>query len=63
MRSVLALSVFVVVTIAAGNEFSAIAPVAGVLFLFMLVFGYLFDKWFYNWRMRRWQAKRAGRSG
>lgn len=31
-----------------------------VMFLFLLGFGYLFDKWFYRWRLRRWERKRAG---
>lgn len=63
VRSVLAIAVFVVLTTATGNKFSAVAPIAGVLFLFMVVLGYLFDQWFYRWRMKRWEAKRAGRSG
>ncbi len=63
VRSVLAIAVFVVLTTATGNKFTTVAPIAGVLFLLMVVLGYAFDKWFYRWRMRRWEAKRAGRSG
>lgn len=63
MRSVLAIAVFLVITTASGSAVSAVAPLAGVLFVFMVVFGFMFDKWFYRWRLRRWEAKRAGRSG
>lgn len=60
VRSVLAIAVFLIVTLATGSDFAAVAPVAAVLFVFMVGFGWLFDRWFYRWRLRRWQAKRAG---
>lgn len=63
VRSVLAISVFLVVTTATGSQFSAVAPIAGVLFLFMVAGGYMFDKWFYSVRMKRWNAKHGARKG
>jgi len=30
------------------------------MFLFLLGFGWLFDRWFYKFRLRRWEQKRAG---
>jgi hypothetical protein len=30
------------------------------MFLFLLGFGWLFDRWFYRFRLRRWERKRAG---
>lgn len=61
VRSVLAIGVFLAVTLATGTPASQVIPVALVLFVFMAAFGYVFDKWFYRWRMKRWEARRAGR--
>ena len=30
------------------------------MFLILLGFGYVFDKWFYRWRLSRWERRRAG---
>ncbi len=62
VRSVLAIAIFLIVTTATGTEFVPAAVIAGVLFVFMVGFGYLFDKWFYTVRMKRWLAKRGGKA-
>lgn len=62
VRSVLAIAVFLIITTATGNKFSQVAVIAGVLFVFMVGFGYMFDKWFYTVRMKRWIAKRGGKA-
>jgi hypothetical protein len=61
VRSVLAIAVFLIVTIASGSTLNQVAPIAAVLLVAMVVFGHWFDKWFYKYRMKRWEARRGGR--
>jgi len=61
VRSVLAIAVFLIITTATGSQFRQVAVIGAVLFVFMVGFGYVFDKWFYGVRMKRWNAKRGGK--
>lgn len=45
--------------IGGGNAGSNIVTVA-IMFVFLLVFGWVFDSWFYRLRLRRWEKKRSG---
>jgi hypothetical protein len=57
----LAAAVFLVLLtfIGGGNAGSNIVTVA-IMFVFLLVFGWVFDSWFYRLRLRRWEKKRSG---
>lgn len=55
----LATAVFVVIVTLSGTKLADVSLVAAILFVMMVVFGWLFDKWFYQLRLRRWHAKRA----
>lgn len=61
MRSVLASAVFLLfLSLSSGGSPGANMVLVLVMFLFLLGFGWLFDRWFYRWRLRRWERKRAG---
>lgn len=59
-RSLMASAVFYLfLSLTGGSPGSNIVLVA-IMFVFLLGFGYLFDRWFYRWRLRRWERRRAG---
>ncbi len=61
VRSVLAAAVFLLfLSLSSGGSAGANMVLAAVMFLFLLGFGWLFDRWFYRFRLRRWERKRAG---
>jgi len=60
IRSLLASAVFFLVLGFSGGTAASNLVLVVVMFLFLLGFGYLFDKWFYRWRLRRWERRRAG---
>ena len=61
IRSILAAAVFWVLLTATDNRRpGSNAVVVVIMFLFLLLFGWAFDKWFYRWRLRRWERRRAG---
>ncbi len=43
-----------------GSKVGANLSLTAFMFVFLLVFGWLFDSWFYKFRVRRWERKRAG---
>lgn len=59
-RSAMASAVFYFLLSFTGGSASADLLLVVVMFLFLLGFGYLFDRWFYRWRLQRWERKRAG---
>ncbi len=61
VRSVMASAVFLVfLTLTSGGSAGANILLVLVMFLFLMGFGWLFDRWFYRFRLRRWEQKRAG---
>lgn len=60
IRSVLASIVFFVFLSLSGGNAGGNLILVVVMFLFLLGFGYVFDRWFYRWRLRRWEKKRGG---
>ena len=59
-RALMASAVFYLFLSLGGGGGGATLLLVGVMFLFLLAFGTLFDRWFYKWRLRRWERKRAG---
>lgn len=61
VRSVLASAVFLLfLSLTGGGSAGANLVLVAVMFVFLLGFGWLFDRWFYRVRLRRWERKRAG---
>jgi hypothetical protein len=60
LRSLMASAVFYLFLSLSGGSSGGNLVLVAVMFLFLLGFGYLFDRWFYRWRLRRWERKRAG---
>ena len=58
-RSVMASAVFYLFLSLGGGGGGGTLLLVGVMFLFLLAFGTLFDRWFYKWRLRRWERRRA----
>lgn len=59
VRSLLAGAVFLVLLTTGGSSFVESLPVVVGFVVFMFVFGFFFDRWFYRLRMKRWMAKRG----
>jgi hypothetical protein len=60
IRSLVASAAFFLVLGFSGGNAAGNLLLVVVMFLFLLGFGYLFDRWFYRWRVRRWERRRAG---
>lgn len=60
VRSAIASAVFYLFLSLAGGAGGGTLLLVGVMFLFLLAFGTLFDRWFYKWRLQRWERRRAG---
>lgn len=60
IRSLVASAAFFLVLGFSGGSPAGNVLLVVVMFLFLLGFGYLFDRWFYRWRVRRWERRRAG---
>jgi hypothetical protein len=59
-RSLMASAVFYLILSFSGGSAGANLVLVAIMFVFLLGFGYLFDRWFYRWRLRRWERRRAG---
>jgi hypothetical protein len=61
VRAVLASAVFLVfLSLGSGGSAGSNIVLVAVMFVFLLGFGWLFDRWFYRFRLRRWERKRSG---
>jgi hypothetical protein len=56
----MASAVFYLILSFSGGSAGANLVLVAIMFVFLLGFGYLFDRWFYRWRLRRWERRRAG---
>ena len=63
IRSLIAAFVFMLLLSLGGGSAGGNVVLVVAMFLFLLVFGYLSDRWFYRWRLRRWERTRAGGRG
>lgn len=59
-RSLMASAVFYLFLSLSGGSSASKLVLAAIMFVFLLGFGYMFDRWFYRWRLRRWERRRAG---
>jgi hypothetical protein len=59
-RSLMASAVFYLILSLSGGSSGSNLVLVAIMFVFLLGFGYLFDRWFYRWRLRRWERRRAG---
>jgi hypothetical protein len=59
-RSLMASAVFYLFLSLSGGSSGSNLVLVAVMFVFLLVFGFVFDRWFYRWRLRRWERRRAG---
>ena len=61
VRSVLVAAIFLVFVSTTGEGSAGANILLGlVMFVFLLGFGWFFDRWFFKRRLRRWERKRAG---
>lgn len=59
IRSILASAVFLLfLSLSGGGSAGGNIILVAVMFVFLLAFGWVFDKWFYRWRLRRWERRR-----
>lgn len=59
IRSILASAVFLLfLSLSGGGSAGANIVLVAVMFVFLLAFGWVFDRWFYRWRLRRWERRR-----
>ncbi len=59
-RSLMASAVFYLFLSLSGGSAGSNLVLVAIMFVFLLGFGFVFDRWFYRWRLRRWERRRAG---